>query len=228
LCFSIRDSGIGIAASKLALIFEPFAQAEAGVSRYYGGTGLGLSISKRLIELMGGRIWVESEPGMGSTFRFVLALPPTVMPTTPSVKLAEPSVHLPLVIDQNAGVSILLAEDNEINVLVIEAMLQKTPHTLSVASNGEIAVDMFKAGDYGLVLMDVQMPLKDGLQATRDIRHFEAHAGLEPTHIVALTAGAYREDEALSQEAGCDAHIGKPVAQQRLLDIIATLGRVKS
>ncbi len=226
LCFSIRDSGIGIAASKLALIFEPFAQAEAGVSRYYGGTGLGLSISKRLIELMGGRIWVESEPGMGSTFRFVLALPPSSTLPSPLPGLAEPAApRHGLHEEPHVGVCILLAEDNEINVLVIEAMLQKTPHTLHVASNGEVAVEMFKTGDYGLVLMDVQMPVMDGLQATRDIRLFEAAAGLERTHIVALTAGAYREDETLSREAGCDAHIGKPVAQQRLLDAIASLGR---
>jgi signal transduction histidine kinase/CheY-like chemotaxis protein len=227
VCFSIRDSGIGIAQSKVDLIFEPFAQADAGVARYYGGTGLGLSISKRLIELMGGRIWVESEPGLGSTFRLTLILPKGVLPDAVP-DLGSLAGTDPVVRDYSAGVLILLAEDNELNVLVIEAMLQKTPHTLALAGSGDVAVEMFKTGLYGLVLMDVQMPVMDGLQATREIRKFETGMDLERTSIVALTAGAYREDERLSREAGCDAHIGKPVSQQQLLDAIERLGRPRA
>jgi signal transduction histidine kinase/CheY-like chemotaxis protein len=224
VCFSIRDSGVGIDQSKVDVIFEPFAQADAGVARYYGGTGLGLSISKRLIELMGGRIWVESEPGLGSTFRFTLDLPASGL-SMPGPDEALPKDLGVLLDNSGPGVSILLAEDNELNVLVIQAMLQKTAHTLALAPNGETAVAMFRNGHYGLVLMDVQMPIMDGLQATRAIRSFELSAGLPRTAIVALTAGAYREDERLSKEAGCDAHIGKPVSQQQLLEAIVLLGR---
>jgi signal transduction histidine kinase/CheY-like chemotaxis protein len=241
LCFSIRDTGIGIAPHQIELIFQPFMQADAGVSRYYGGTGLGLSISKRLIELMQGKIWVESEPGMGSTFRFSLPLPPSVLACTDTENSSaqtaatfedqQPKKQSTSGLDRRSdaaqGVCILLAEDNELNVLVIEAMLQKTAHTLVVASNGKIAVDFFKNGCYGLILMDVQMPVMDGLEACRIIRQFEAQTGQPRTAIVALTAGAYRQDEQLSREAGCDAHIGKPVAQQHLLEAIATLGVVK-
>ena len=223
---AVKDSGIGIAGSKLGLIFEPFVQADGDVPRTHGGTGLGLSISKRLIEMMGGTIWVHSSPGQGATFHFTVqapqvALAAAVQPAVATAARADPAGAVP-------RYAVLLAEDNEINVMVFEAMLQHSGHVLDLAPNGEVALQKFRDNRYDLVLMDIQMPGIDGLAATQAIRRIEAAEGRPRTPVLALTAEAFESDERSSLEAGCDAHLCKPISQVSLLQAIdryAALGR---
>ncbi|MBI3951884.1 MAG: response regulator, partial [Acidobacteria bacterium] len=357
LLFSVTDTGIGIPADKLATIFESFTQLDSSTTRQYGGTGLGLAISKRLAELMGGRIWVESEVGRGSTFfftaRFELAAEPQPCAALPPLDLTGLKV---LVVDDNAtnrlilrkllagwgtvvserasgeqglaelrraqaagepyqlvlldgrmpimdgfqvaeqmkadvgtsditimmlssgsrrgdirrvrelGIAgyvvkpvkssdllnaitaamthtttaamgslpaermagrdvqrplrILLAEDSEDSRLLIQLYLEKTPHQVEVAENGDIAVEKFQAETYDLVLMDMQMPLVDGYTATRVIRAWEREMGLRPTPIIALTAYALKEEADKSLAAGCTSHLAKPIKRDRLMETI--------
>ncbi len=224
----VRDTGIGIAGDQLERIFEPFAQADSQVSRYYGGTGLGLAIARRLVDLMGGRLWAESALGVGSVFHFTAQLPladteaaalPGMAAGAPQPAAAIPEASPP------ARVHLLLVEDNDVNVMVIEAMLKGSPHTLDIATNGESAIQMCRDCDYGLVLMDVHMPGMDGYTATRAIRQIEAEAARRPMAIVALTAGAFDADRTASLAAGCNAHLTKPLARQQLLDAVARYGK---
>lgn len=220
----VRDTGIGIAGSKLELIFEPFTQADGSVTRNYGGSGLGLSITRRLVMLMGGQLWVESEPGQGSTFHFTADLPVTEQPVT-ALAPDAPVLIAPLQADAIAPVHILLVEDNEVNVIVVEAMINGGPHTLEVAQSGEAGVEMFRSNNYGLVLMDVHMPGMNGYEATRAIRDIEAERGDLPTAVLALSASAFESDRQASVAAGCNGHLSKPLSRQHLLDAIATHGK---
>jgi signal transduction histidine kinase/DNA-binding response OmpR family regulator len=357
LQFAVRDTGIGIPSDKLETIFERFTQVDSSTTRRYGGTGLGLAISKRLIELMGGRIWVESRAGHGATFFFTLG---AGVWTGPKRRVARHAVDMhdlnTLVVDDNdtnrlilremltgwrarvteaaggeealarlrraqeagdpfqlilldcrmpdmdgfqvaevikrnqgltsatimmltsdgrggdlarakglglAGymvkpvkradllnavsavlsvslpsrqeppppavpaptgtqpsLSILLVEDVEDNRLLMEAYLKKTPYRLDVAENGEVACGKFKAGSYDLVLMDMQMPVMDGYAATREIRGWERANHRPPTPILALTAHALQDDAEKSLEAGCTAHLTKPIQKAILLAAI--------
>ena len=215
---AVHDTGVGIAGSKLGLIFEPFVQADGDVPRTFGGTGLGLSISKRLIKMMGGAIWVESTPGQGSTFHFTVQAPQVTLPATPP-PAATGATGAPRP-ESAPRYSILLAEDNEVNVMVFEAMLQHSGHALDVAPNGEVALQKFRDARYDLVLMDIQMPGIGGLAATRAIRRIEATEGRPRTQVLALTAEAFESDQHSSLAAGCDAHLNKPISQDSLLQAI--------
>ena len=356
LC-SVSDTGIGIPQEKLDTIFESFTQVDASTTRKYGGTGLGLTISKRLIELMGGRIWVESEVGKGSTFYFttrlriqagqkqpepspvdmrgmkVLVVDDTaanrlilnkmlsklgalvteaangyqgfaelkraqeasdpyqlvlldcrmpgmggfemmekvnkeldikstviiIMMLTSDTRrgdtvrcqelgiaayLVKPIKHddlleaiattmgkvkppeeskpeiSPAVSKDLRALQILLVEDNADNRLLIQAFLKKTPYQLDTAENGKIAVEKFKSGKYHLVLMDMQMPVMDGYTATRKIREWEEEQGVKPTPVLALTAHVIKEEQQKSLDAGCTAHLIKPIKKARLLEAI--------
>jgi signal transduction histidine kinase/DNA-binding response OmpR family regulator len=359
LLFSIRDTGIGIPPEKLDYIFEKFTQADASTTRRYGGTGLGLPITKRLVELMGGRITVKSQPGQGSTFSFALTLPiqpepkkPEIVPVidirglrvlvvddtatnrlilretltswevvadeapdgvqgleqlrkardagTPyrlvlldhrmpgmngfevanaikkdpslvgttllmltsdirggdlttarklgvegylvkPVKRAElreainlalrhapvqpetPAPARPQIGEGQGAMRILLVDDSADNRLLVEAYLKTTPYQIDLAENGEVAVEKFKAGNYDLVLMDMQMPVMDGYTATRTIRQWESQSGLKPTPIIALTAFALKEEVQKSLDVGCDAHLAKPIRKAILLESIKNI-----
>jgi len=359
LLFSIKDTGIGIPPEKLDYIFEKFTQADTSTTRRYGGTGLGLPITKRLVELMGGRITVKSQPGQGSTFSFTLTLPippepekPEIVPVTDlrglrilivddtatnrlilretltsweavadeapdgvlgleqlrkardagepyrlvlldyrmpgmngfevadaikrdstldgttllmltsdirsgdltavrklgvegylvkPVKRAElreaislalsrapeqpeaPAPARPQVREEQRPLRILLVDDSADNRLLVEAYLRKCPYQLDLAENGEVAVEKFKSGNYDLVLMDMQMPVMDGYTATRTIRQWERQQGLKPTPIIALTALALKEEVQKSLDAGCNAHLTKPIKKPILLEAITTM-----
>jgi len=224
LQFSVADTGIGIPADKRALIFDRFTQADSSTTRQYGGSGLGLAISQRLVEMMGGKIWVESEPDAGSTFYFTASfgLNPTAESSSGrKVAAGEKDEKT----DIMRPLNILLAEDNADNRLLFQAFLKKTAHTVEVAVNGAEAVDKFKAGEFDLVFMDVQMPILDGYGAVAEIRRWEAVSGAgRRIPIVALTAHAMREDEQKSLAAGCDSHLTKPLKKNVLLGVINMYG----
>ncbi|KWT85075.1 PAS domain S-box protein [Candidatus Magnetominusculus xianensis] len=226
LKFSVRDTGIGIPKDKLDAVFERFTQVDSSTTRKYGGTGLGLTISKRFIEMMGGKIHVESEYGKGSVFSFTakfkldneckLSLKPTGTNIVPTVLKDDQSGTRPL--------RILLVEDNEDNRNLILMYLKKTPHKIETAENGQIAVEKFTSGTYDIVLMDMEMPVKDGLTAVREIRQWENEQNVRRTTIVALTAHALKEHEDRSREAGCDEHLTKPIKKAVLLEFIKKYG----
>ena len=219
--FAVRDSGVGIPASRLEAIFDPFVQAEASTTRRFGGTGLGLAICKRLVERMGGAIVVESVVGEGSTFHFQLPLPvdesgEALKRVTRGERTAQAA--------PGAVLELLVVDDSEDNRLLVSAFLKATPHRLSFAENGREALRRFQEGRFDLVFMDLQMPEMDGLEATRRIRAWEAQQGREPTPIIALTAHAMEEQRQESEAAGCDRHLAKPLKKRRLLEVIAEYG----
>lgn len=219
LLFSVSDTGIGIPEDKLGIIFESFSQADSSITRKYGGTGLGLAIAKQLVELMDGRIWVESEVGRGSTFYFIVKLGISDEGQFPC-KMEAVESGTPVVYEGLKPLRVLLIEDYANNRRVIQSYLKKTPCLVDIAENGAVGVEKFKSGKYDLVLMDIQMPVMDGYTAAREIRKLEREQGVEATPIIALTAHALKDDTQKSIEAGCNAHLTKPVKKQQLLKII--------
>ena len=217
LHFSVSDTGIGIPKDKQASIFEAFTQADGSVTRKFGGTGLGLSIVTRLVAMMGGKLWVESEPGQGATFHF------TANFTLPPQGEAEASGTIPNSVGRREigrSLHILLAEDNIINQKLAVTLLQKDGHRVSVANNGEEALNALALERFDLVLMDVQMPVLDGLEATARIRQDE-QAGARHTPIIAMTANAMQGDRERCLEAGMDGYISKPLNPREMFLTIA-------
>jgi PAS domain S-box-containing protein len=215
LRFTISDTGIGIPGEKLGAVFERFTQADSSTTRRYGGSGLGLTISKRLVELMGGRIGVESSVGKGSVFSFAVPLEiwAGVARRVPIAVGMGPETPL-------AALHILLVEDSPDNRTITLAYLRDTPYRVEIAENGAVAYERFTAGHYDLVLMDRQMPVMDGLTATRAIREWERANHRPPTPIVALTASALKGDQEQCMAAGCTAYLTKPIKQEVLLQAI--------
>ncbi|MCX7174419.1 MAG: ATP-binding protein [Proteobacteria bacterium] len=220
LRFSVSDTGIGIPADKLDSIFEAFSQADGRITRNFGGTGLGLTITQRLVELMEGRIWVDSTLGQGSTFRFVALLPKAEAPATTVEQLPA---TIPASRAFTRPLTILLAEDNQNNVFLMRSLLKDSPCQIDLAENGSIAVEKFQAGRYDVVLMDMEMPVMDGYSATREIRRIEQSRGLAQTPVIALTAHALQEDEQKSLNAGCNKHLTKPIKKKVLLEALHAL-----
>jgi len=218
LTFTVADTGIGIPTDKLDQVFERFTQADSSTTRRFGGSGLGLTISKRLVELMGGRIWVESEVGQGSVFAFTVPLEIWVAADQPAAVSISTGPELPL-----PALRILLAEDSPDNCTIMMAFLEHTPYRVEIAATGAIACEKFTAENYDLVLMDWQMPVMDGLAATRAIRAWEEANHLPPTPIVALTASASKGDKEKCLAAGCTAFLTKPIKQEVLLQTISTV-----
>ena len=215
LLFKVSDTGIGISTAQQARVFERFTQADSSTTRRFGGTGLGLTISKRLVELMGGRIWVESEVGKGSVFSFAVPFERWVAVERPVAATVGTGVEPAL-----PALRILLAEDSPDNCTITLAYLADTPYRVEIAVTGAIACEMFEAGPYDLVLMDRQMPVMDGLTATRTIRAWETANNRPPTPIIALTASALKGDRETCLEAGCTAYLTKPIKQDVLLEAI--------
>jgi CheY-like chemotaxis protein len=211
LRLAVRDTGIGIPEAVRKAIFEPFAQADTSTTRRYGGTGLGLSICRKLLALMGSELQLESEPGRGSTFSFVLRLPLAADPMRP------PSLAPGRIPQSLRSLRILLAEDNAINQKVAVKLLEKMGHRVDVAPDGRQAVLAVTSGEYDLVLMDCQMPLMDGYAATQAIRQLDSSRRIP---IVAMTANATGEVRARCLRAGMDGFLAKPVVAGRLYDLV--------
>lgn len=222
LLFSVRDTGIGIPEDKRETIFENFTQADSSITHRFGGTGLGLAITRRLIELMGGKIWVQSELGKGSTFFFTLRLE---LATQDEIVETKTEVSKKPVDSPMSAMRILLAEDSADNRMLVLSYLKKTPYQIEIAQNGLEAVEQFKKSTFDLVLMDVRMPEMDGHASTRAIREWEKAQGRTRTPIIALTAHAFAEDIKRSLEAGCDSHLAKPIFKNTLLQAIQTHGK---
>jgi signal transduction histidine kinase/CheY-like chemotaxis protein len=209
----VRDTGIGIPESRLPALFKPFSQVDASTTRRYGGTGLGLSIVKRLSQLMGGDAGVESRVGVGSTFWFTARL--GISSQTVSQGSVETKAPEQIVGGNNR---ILLAEDNPVNEKVATRTLQRLGYEVDSVGDGRAAVTAWQTGRYDLILMDCQMPVLDGYDATREIRSLERAGQHIP--IVALTAHAMRGDDVKCKEAGMDEHLTKPLDRQVLAQIL--------
>jgi len=212
----VKDSGIGLSAEGMGRLFRRFSQAEAGTTRQYGGTGLGLAISKRLAELMGGEMTVESAgPGRGSTFRF------GIRAAAVALAPAERAAGAPTIDAGMAGrhpLRILLAEDNAVNQKLALRLLQRMGYTAELAKNGIEALERVEASPYDVVLMDVQMPEMDGLEAARRI---VARAGTGPRpRLVAMTANAMQGDREACLAAGMDDYVTKPIRVEALVEAL--------
>ncbi len=218
LHIAIRDTGIGISPEHMSRLFQSFSQVDASTSRKYGGTGLGLAISRRLAEMMGGTMWAESEPGKGSTFHFIIMV--SVFPHDESQldPLSSPASRPALTSADLPALAILLAEDNVVNQKVALNILSHMGYHADVAANGREALEAIKRQPYDLILMDVQMPEMDGIEATMNIR------AILPTErqprIVAMTAHAMQGDRERCLEAGMDDYLSKPVQMDRLTDVL--------
>ena len=232
LRFEVADTGIGISAEDAARLFEPFTQADSGASRRRGGTGLGLAISKRIVELMGGRMGVESVPGQGSLFWFELDLEvPQSLPASPPSALtieSESERRLPSAATRGGlapvrPLRILVAEDHEPNRRLAMFMLESLGYSADFAGNGLEAVEAWERADHDIIIMDCQMPGMDGFAATREIRRREAArpASEAPrVRIVALTANAVKGDRELCLAAGMDGYLSKPYTAQQLREVL--------
>jgi hypothetical protein len=213
LHFAVMDTGIGMSPDKQEVIFEAFTQGDSSMARKYGGTGLGLTISLRLVEMMHGRIWVESEAGKGSTFHFTarfemrsgaLTAPVPDGPVRSDVSRSNPR-HF----------RVLLAEDNAVNQKLAAVLLAKRGYTVAMAQNGKQVLDMLEAQQFDLILMDVQMPEMDGLETTAAIRQREEGSGRH-IPIIAMTAHTMVGDRERCLTSGMDGYVSKPLRKDEL------------
>jgi CheY-like chemotaxis protein len=213
LHFCVVDTGIGIAPDKLSHVFGAFSQADESITRRFGGTGLGLAISARLVELLGGRIWAESEPGKGSRFHFTVQC----LKVKSVVKAVATQAQRPMV-----SFNILLAEDNPVNQRLACTLLQRQGHRVTVANNGQEALLAWQKGGFDLILMDMMMPEVDGIQATHRIRQLEAQSN-QPgvrTPIIAMTANVMDGDRERCLAAGMDDYVSKPISVHALREAL--------
>jgi CheY-like chemotaxis protein len=205
----VADTGIGIAPDRIGRIFDSFSQADNGIARQFGGTGLGLTICSMLAEQMGGGISVRSEIGHGSVFTLRVVMPHAEVIAPEAAVRPTPTLR--------PGLRIMVAEDNRTNMMILRKLLKGQVAALIEAENGEEAFQLYQDNPPDMVLMDVSMPVKDGLQATRDIRALEGARGLKRCPVVALTANAFGEDRAACRVAGLDGFLVKPLSRGDLL-----------
>jgi len=217
LRFTVEDSGIGFDEATRARLFSRFEQADGGITRRFGGSGLGLSICRQLAEMMGGDLDCESEPGAGAAFILTLPLKPAQAPMA-----KEQSGRQHAVAAHERPVRVLVADDHPTNRRVIELILAQTPAQIVIAEDGVQALEAFRSAAFDLVLMDMQMPIMDGLTATQEIRLHETAMGMDRTPIVMLTANAMPEHVAAGRAAGADHHLAKPFNAAELLSILAS------
>lgn len=211
---TVKDTGVGIPEDRLERIFDSFSQADGSIQRRYGGTGLGLTIAQKIVSLMDGRLSVVSRAGVGTTFTVNLILEPG---------RASMSVEGTETEEIDLGLRVLVAEDNKVNVLVVRRLLERCGCQVDVAEDGLRAIAMTSSRSYDLVLMDLQMPYCDGLEATRRIRETEAREGRPRLSIVALTANAMESDRLASAAAGMDGFIAKPISLEAVRGLLGAL-----
>jgi signal transduction histidine kinase/ActR/RegA family two-component response regulator len=225
----VKDSGIGISSQEQGKLFNIFQQAEAGTSRKYGGSGLGLALSKRILELMDGNIWIESEPGKGSSFFFTVSLAvPDHVELTENIERGASSDEQNDQVRDFSGKTVLLVDDIDINLEIVAALLEPTHIAIDTAKSGKEAVDAFVAnpGRYDLILMDMQMPEMDGLQAAKTIRALDTpQAATIP--IIAMTANVFKEDIEKCMDAGMNDHLGKPIEMTCVMDMLSRYFKAK-
>jgi signal transduction histidine kinase len=218
---SVSDTGIGVPADKLPLLFQKFSQVDSSTTRQFGGTGLGLAICRELAQLMGGAVWAESTEGEGSTFYLRL----------PVARTSAPIEHVAQLGSEPAGdistLKILAAEDNATNQLVLKTVLATFGLDVDVVADGRQAVEAWARGGYDLILMDIQMPVMDGIAATRAIRSAESRAGCERTPIIALSANAMTHQVKEYLGAGMDMHVAKPIQLAKLQEALETVLNAK-
>jgi CheY-like chemotaxis protein len=215
----VQDTGIGIPSEKLDSIFGTFSQADNSFVREYGGTGLGLAISRQLVQLMGGSIHVKSKEGRGSVFTFTV---PAQAVASGNQPLVSDGPVLPTPPSAERRLRVLVVEDNPVNSRFVERYLEKRGHAVEVAGHGKLGLNAFMARTFDLILMDVQMPIMDGLQATEAIREWEGSGPARVT-VVGLTAHASAEDRSRCLAAGMDGYLTKPV---KLADLDKVLAKV--
>lgn len=214
--FAVKDSGAGISPEDLERLFQPFTQVDASSTRRFGGTGLGLTISRRMAHIMGGDISVESTVGEGSTFTF------SVEAEVVEWTRQEAAAPIAAEVEDGRSLSVLVVEDHPVNRMILEAWMSSAGHTSSTAENGQIALDMAAGQRFDLIVMDVNMPVMDGLTATRGIR---AGGGVNAeTPIVVLSASARTEDHEAGLEAGADAYLNKPIDFAALAQVMNQVG----
>ncbi len=213
--FTVEDTGIGFDAETRSRLFSRFEQADGAITRKFGGSGLGLAISHQLAAMMGGELDCESEPGGGSAFILTVPLPKAEAPVAVAPPVAD--------VTTSRHLRVLLADDHPVNRKVVQMILAQIGIELVETENGAEAVEAFRQSDFDIVLMDMQMPVMDGLLATREIRQWEAVAGLKPTPIVMLTANALSEHIQAGAAAGADRHLAKPFDAAELIQLVSTL-----
>ena len=218
LMFTVSDTGRGIDPDVMPRLFEAFEQADPSISRRFGGSGLGLAISQRLAKLMDGGITVQSEPGRGSVFAFAL-------PAAVAVGVAEPEAATARPDPPRKNLRILVAEDNAVNRKIVEALLSPMEAAITFTENGAEAIDALQTQRFDIVLMDIQMPVMDGVEATRRLRSMDGPNARVP--VIALTANVMEDQCRTYRAAGMNAEVPKPIDPQRLLAVIAELARAE-
>jgi signal transduction histidine kinase len=209
LWFLVTDTGIGVTKEQQIKLFEPYTQANSSTAKNYGGSGLGLTISKKLVELMGGEIWIDSKEGIGTNMHFTMDCE-KVLPLESSVE-----------IETTKSAKILLVDDSEINRLIVKEYLKNTNYIITEAENGIIALDKATSEKFDIILMDMQMPVMDGFSATLEIRKWEQEQTTRGhTPIIAVTAYTTKEDEEKVLLVGCDQHLAKPILKENLLKVL--------